>query len=98
MKVKIGDREVDVSKAFPLSIGDWVDMEAQGLLAEDGSFNAGIANTFGLIKTVVAKCDVSEEEARSIPFDQIQGLIAYIVEQIGGVDDPTQDGSQNSST
>lgn len=104
MKIKIGEDDVDLSKAFPLGIGDWVDFEKAGILDADGGFISGLANTCTLLTIIVNKLGVTEDQVRAIPFDQMTDIVQYCVGEMADEegadvpDRPTQDGPPSSST
>lgn len=102
MKLKVGEKELDLTKCLPLTIGDWAAFEEAGLINEDGTVSTGsAAGVLGFLGVLFKKVDskVKEADLRLIPLHEIGPISIFLSEALAAAgQDPTQDGSQNSST
>lgn len=99
MKLKVGEKELDLNKCLPLTIGDWAAFEAAGLIEADGSVSTGSAGgVLGFLGVLFKKIDpkIKEAELKSIPLHEIGPISEFLGEALASAgNDPTQDGSQN---
>ncbi|MBI4185294.1 MAG: hypothetical protein HY521_14980 [Proteobacteria bacterium] len=101
MKLAIGGRSIDLALAFPLTIGDWKALEAQGVLAAGGgAAKGGAAETAALLLHLARKVDpeVGEEEIDSLALGILPEVAAFVAQRLRGeaIDRPTSTRSTSS--
>lgn len=58
MILKLGDKEIDLKEAFPMTLGDWKAFEKLGIMGEDGKVNVvGSDSVTGMILLFCNKVD-----------------------------------------
>ncbi|MCH9050088.1 MAG: hypothetical protein IIA72_03255 [Proteobacteria bacterium] len=86
MIVKIGDKKVDLAKAFPLTIGDFKGFEQLGLLDKKGAIKVDTPTKIAsFLFHFIHKADksVTEAEADSIPIADLDKIIDFFDQKIG---------------
>lgn len=98
MKLTLGEREVDLSGAFPLTLGDLRQLGKTGLLTDKGDLNlAGAEGIIGLLLHVANKSlkegedPIVDEHVEALPLNELPALTKFFTEAMGGeeVDRPT---------
>lgn len=92
--LKLGDREVNLANAFPMTLGDMMDLSEKDLTDEDGNVKmAGVHGVFEVLKLVTNKAlgieagaegSVTDAELRGIPLQTMGELTPYFTRQMGG--------------
>lgn len=85
--VKIGDSTHDLMKAFPLTIGDWEDLETKEIVV-NGSLSLSGSRTIDFVCFLLSKItsNVSRDDVRKLPMREM-GRIGRIMSQSMGDDD-----------
>lgn len=77
MILKLGDKEVDLAKAFPMTIGDFKALEGLGVLNEKGDMDtASPTKMVSFLFHLLHKADesVTEAEVENISLDDLDGI------------------------
>ena len=82
----IGDRAIDIARCFPITLGDWEDMDTAGLVAENGQ-DLNVARPgqiVDLVHIVLRKeaPDIQRTEVRAVPLMELAGIMERIREGI----------------
>lgn len=92
MKINIGGREVDLAKAFPLTIGDLKGMERDGYMT-GGETVLGITETAGIVFHLARKADaeVTMEQVDKIELSEFGRLGEFLAKALEGIGGETTD-------
>lgn len=88
MLLKIKDKEIELDRAFPLTIGDWIELEKMGLHMESSLNSAKGTRSF--LAYLVRKVDASiaEDDLNSVPVTRIPKLNEYIGKKMREEEEP----------
>jgi len=96
MKIKLGDRELDLAGAFPLTLGDWRRLKERGVMDEKGELNVSDPANLGILLYVIlskAYPDLAEEEFDQLPITAFAEIGKFFSQQMEaaarGVDRPS---------
>lgn len=80
-KIKLGKKTIDLSKAMPLTIGDWKAFERLEIVTKDGNMGvAGATQVCALLLHLAQKVDkgVSEKDIEAIPLEELPRLTKWV--------------------
>ncbi len=84
LKVKICGKEADLSLVFPLRLKDWKELENRGLsLTEPANDAESVGKMIHFFLNKVNE-EISEEDVDEVTMQEMQEIMAYIQEQVGG--------------
>ena len=89
MKLQIGEKEIDLNGAFPLTVGDVKELEKIGIMDSKGEMSTGsFARVSDLVLYLARKVDqeVTESEIDNIPIHKLGKLgdfLAAKMEEVG---------------
>ena len=94
MKLKVGEKQVDLNGAFPLTVGDVKVLEAIGIMDSKGEMNTGSVTLVSkLLLHLVHKVDeqVTEADIDAIPIHELADLAPFLESKMKevGIDRPT---------
>ena len=94
MKLNVGEKEVDLNGAFPLTVGDVKVLEIIGVMDRKGEMNAGSVTMISkLLLHLARKVDreVTEAEIDAIPVHKLNDLAPFLEAKMKevGIDRPT---------
>ena len=86
MILKLGDKEVDLSAAFPMTIGDWKAFERMGLVDKSGNVDVtGAAGVSKMIRHFCCKVDgkVTEKMVDAISLKNLKPISEFLTKKMG---------------
>ena len=94
MKLQLGDKEVDLNGAFPLTIGDVKMLETIGVMDAKGEMDAGSVDVVSKLLLHLARkvdSEVTEAEIDDIPVHTLTALAPFLESKMKevGIDRPT---------
>ena len=94
MILRMGDKEVDLTRAFPLNLGDIMSLEELGVMDEKGEMNASSPVKMGkLLLHLAQKVDttITLDDIKKIDLDKFDEIGSFFEKKLGetGVKRPT---------
>ena len=86
--LEVGSNKVNMAQAFPLTLGDWKELEKLGLMTKDGAATAigpdGVAKLlFYLISKTDMKDKVKIEDLDNVSLNEIGRVAQEVQEKMG---------------
>ena len=86
MILKMGDKEVDLTRAFPLILGDIMSLEQLGVMDEKGQMNASSPTMMGkLLLHLAQKVDsaITLDDIKKIGLDEFDEIGDFFQKKMG---------------
>lgn len=100
MEVTINGKTVDLSRAVPLTLGDWDKLQKQKVLKENGEVEIKGAQTIIKLVTYIAqKADknIDEKDVREVPLNKVNAIAKWIEIQMSESEEPNGPLSDSST-
>lgn len=100
-EIVVAGKTVDLAKAFPITIGDAVELETLGLMDKQGNLAAdGMGATLKLLAYFGRKAcpDLTEDDVRAVALADLQDILATFQRVSQEVAGPRPTGSTSSTS
>lgn len=81
MIIKLGEKEVDLDKAFPITLGDLKRMERENLMTAEALKSPSAISKVLLMLVQKTDKEITEEQLDSIPARDLAGLGEFLSEK-----------------